>query len=106
MTTRIYYVTASADGEARLVRAASPAQAIRHVALDRYRCRVARQETIVEMLSAGDPVETAGEWPDDPGPTPGPVALSEPEPVPPLIWARGSMGEAIPDAQEPAAQEG
>jgi hypothetical protein len=60
--TRIYIVTA-ADGEARLVRAASPAQAIRHVARDRYRCHVAAQETLVTMLEAGDPVETAGEEP-------------------------------------------
>ena len=59
MNARIYYVTAE-DGEARLVRASSPASAIRHVARDRYRCRVAAQETIVEMVSAGDPVETAG----------------------------------------------
>lgn len=58
--TRIYYVTAE-DGEARLVRARSPAQAIRHVASDRYRVSVAAQETIVEMVSAGDPVETAGQ---------------------------------------------
>lgn len=59
--TRIYLVTAATDGEARLVRASSPAQAIRHVARERYRCNVAAQETLVEMLSAGDPVETAGE---------------------------------------------
>lgn len=58
--TRIYYVTAE-DGESRLVRASSPAQAIRHVARDRYRVSVAAQETIVEMVSAGDPVETAGQ---------------------------------------------
>ena len=59
--TRIYIVTAAEDGEARLVRAASPAQAIRHVARDRYKAHVAAQETLVEMLTAGDPVETAGE---------------------------------------------
>jgi hypothetical protein len=63
--TRIYYVTAE-DGEARLVRATSPAQAIRHVARDRYRVAVASQETIVEMVSAGDPVETAGDEPVGP----------------------------------------
>lgn len=58
--TRIYLVTAAADGEARLVRASTPAQAIRHVARDRYRCNVAAQETLVEMLSRGAKVETAG----------------------------------------------
>ena len=62
--TRIYLVTAT-DGEARLVRASTPAQAIRHVARERYRCNVAAQETLVEMLSAGDPVETAGEQQDE-----------------------------------------
>lgn len=59
--SRIYLVTAAEDGEARLVRAVSPAQAIRHVARDRYRAHVAAQETLVEMLTAGEPVETAGE---------------------------------------------
>lgn len=62
METRIYFVTAE-DGEQRLVRAASTAAAIGHVARERYTCAVASQETLVELLSAGDEVETAGEEP-------------------------------------------
>ena len=80
--TRIYVVTAD-DGEARLVRAASPAQAIRHVARARYRAHVAAQETLVEMLSAGDPVETAGDEPVAPAAgsaEPEPESKGEPEP--------------------------
>ncbi|MEI7446597.1 MAG: hypothetical protein WCK28_17035 [Burkholderiales bacterium] len=60
--TRIYLVTAD-DGEARLVRAVSPAQAIRHAARARYRANVAAQETLVDMLQAGEQVETAGAEP-------------------------------------------
>ena len=64
--TRVYLVTAADDGEARLVRAANPAQAIRHVARERYRANVASQDTLVDMLSAGEPVETAGAEPTEP----------------------------------------
>lgn len=63
--TRIYFVTAD-DGEQRLVRAATPAAAIRHAARGRYRANVAAQETLVELLTTGVKVETAGDEPATP----------------------------------------
>ena len=71
METRIYLVTdkAGADksgtGNARtgrfLVRAASQAQAVRHVVKARFACEVADQDVLVEALTAGLRVEVAGE---------------------------------------------
>ena len=55
MTTRIYAVTHIAGGQ-WLVRAASQAQAIRHVTREQYAASVAGQETIVEALMRGDKV--------------------------------------------------
>jgi hypothetical protein len=60
MSTRIYVVSDSTEaGGQHLVRAASPAAAIRHVVRERYKAAVAAQETIVELLTAGQRVEDA-----------------------------------------------
>lgn len=57
--TRIYVVFI--DHEKKLlVRAASPAQAIRHAART-YAARVADQDDLVQLLAAGAKVETAGD---------------------------------------------
>ncbi len=85
--TRIYYVTAD-DGEQRLVRAATEAAAIRHAARGRYRANVAAQETLVELLSDGVKVETAGEEPlADPGPANEPVTETETRAAPVVVPA-------------------
>lgn len=84
--TRIYYVTAD-DGEQRLVRAATPAAAIRHAARGRYRANVAAQETLVELLSAGAKVETAGD--ESLAPL---GVLADPGPADPFHRARDSEG--------------
>ena len=56
--TRIYTVI---DGEnQRLVRAASPAQAVRHVANNQFDVRVSTQTDLENLINAGVKVETAG----------------------------------------------
>lgn len=60
MSQRIYVVTNRDTPVQHLVRAASPAQAIRHVARAKFGCAVAGQETIVELLGEGVRVEDAG----------------------------------------------
>jgi len=61
MTTRIYHVTHSRTGKARLIRAASQAQAIRYAANTEFQIRVASQDDIIFGLSSGGiPVEDAG----------------------------------------------
>lgn len=59
MSKRIYLVTRGPGEPGRLVRAFSQAQAIRHVAASLYSATVAKQETIVAMMSAGGRVEDA-----------------------------------------------
>ena len=66
--SRIYAVSESVKtaegivaGSTALVRANNPAQAIRHVASDRFSARVASQEELVMLVSDGVVVETAGE---------------------------------------------
>lgn len=55
--TRIYLVVdTEPEGRQELVRAANPAAAIRHVVRSRYKAAVAAQETLVELLSAGQTV--------------------------------------------------
>lgn len=64
MTTRIYAVslTFSPPGApVRLVRAANPAQAMRHVARDTLAIKVASQDALVANIAAGVKVETAGD---------------------------------------------
>lgn len=63
-TTRIYFVSNAVSGDQYLVRAASPASAIRHVARATFGVAVAAQETIVELLTAGVTVEDAGAEPN------------------------------------------
>lgn len=58
--TRIYVVRDNEMGEAALVRAANPAQAIRHVVKNRFAVVVADQEALVRLLADGVEVETAG----------------------------------------------
>lgn len=63
MNVRIYHVADPKAGTERLIRASSPAQAVRHAA-SHMRANVAGQETIVDLLSRGANVETAGEQQD------------------------------------------
>lgn len=69
MAARIYLVVdTEPEGAQVLVRAATPAAAVRHVVRDRYRAAVAAQESIVELLTAGQKVLDAttaqGELPE------------------------------------------
>ena len=64
MATRIYVVRDTANESKRLVRAATPAQAIRHVVKGRFDVTVANQETLVFMLSNGTHVDDAATDPD------------------------------------------
>jgi hypothetical protein len=54
--TRIYLV-GSLDGSARLVRAATPHQAISHVAHSQFTVRVPTQDELVSAVSKGVTVE-------------------------------------------------
>lgn len=70
MSHRIYVVADTSEGgKQHLVRAANPASAIRHVVCDRYKAAVAAQETIVDLLTAGQTVADAttaqAELPED-----------------------------------------
>lgn len=60
MSTRIYVVTNGA-AEPRLVKASTPAQAIRHVTRPMYKAEVASQDALVAALTKGVKVETASE---------------------------------------------
>lgn len=62
--SRIYRVSNSVTAEEYLVRAHSQAQAIRHVVAEQFAARVAGQETIVEMLTAGGQVLDATRDPE------------------------------------------
>ena len=57
--TRIYKVAPAAEGGAsRLVRAAHPSHALRHVAADAFTVKVASQDDLVAALERGTKVET------------------------------------------------
>jgi hypothetical protein len=58
MSTRIYLVTNGAS-DPRLVRAGTPAQAIRHVTKPIYAAEVASQDQLVAWLGKGTKVEDA-----------------------------------------------
>lgn len=58
--SRIYKVEGPTPEQTRLVRAATPAQAIRHAVRSDYAATVAAQEDLVELLGRGVTVETAG----------------------------------------------
>lgn len=67
MSTRIYAVAlkfSPPDALVRLVRAANPAQALRHVARDTLIVKVAGQDELVFNTAAGVKVETAGDETD------------------------------------------
>ena len=56
---RIYKVEGPAPDQTRLVRAATPAQAIRHAVRSDYTATVAAQDDLVALLTAGVTVKTA-----------------------------------------------
>ena len=58
--TRIYKVEGPTLETTRLVRAATPAQAVRHAVRSDYTATVAAQQDLVELLGRGVVVETAG----------------------------------------------
>jgi hypothetical protein len=59
-TTRIYTVTGPAGSTPRLVRAANPSQAIRHVVVNQFSADPAGQDVLVKLVGEGAKVETAG----------------------------------------------
>lgn len=65
--SRIYTVAHNDTGNAYLVRAASQAQALAHVARSQYSTRVATQDDIVDAMRAGVAVEDAGKEPQPKG---------------------------------------
>lgn len=58
--TRIYLVRDNAYGDQRLIRAGTPAQAVRHAARSQFKVEVASQDDLVAAISAGVVVEEAG----------------------------------------------
>ena len=58
--TRIYLVRDIATGHQRLIRAGTPAQAVRHAARSQFNVEVASQDDLVAALSAGVSVEEHG----------------------------------------------
>ncbi len=56
--TRIY-VVAGGGGKDRLIRATSRAQAVRHVAAGVFKVKVASQDDLIRILTAGGSTETA-----------------------------------------------
>ena len=61
MSTRIYLVTDRESQAKRLIRASSQAQAVRHAAQSRYSVEVASQDDLVQLLDAGQAVESAAQ---------------------------------------------
>lgn len=59
MSTRIYLVTDRETHAKRLIRAGNQAQAIRHAAQSRFAIEVASQDDLVQLLDAGQKVESA-----------------------------------------------
>lgn len=70
MSNRIYLITDRDTQTRRLIRAANQAQAVRHAAQARFDIQVASQDTLVELLAAGQAVESAAQ-----------ATESEPEPA-------------------------
>ena len=58
MSRRIYVVHPKAGGQPRLVRAAHPSNALRHVAQAEYTVKVATQDDIVDLVGKGAKVES------------------------------------------------
>lgn len=67
MSTRIYVVSSksniASDKGHRLVKASTPAQALRHVASGLFDVEVASQDTLYKLAGNGIKVEIAGEEP-------------------------------------------
>lgn len=67
MSTRIYVVSSksniASDKGHRLVKASTPAQALRHVASGLFDVEVASQDALVKLAGNGTKVEIAGEEP-------------------------------------------
>jgi len=59
MSKRIY-LTTDQTGTERLTKATTPSQAVAHHARSTIQVRVASQEDLVQMISAGAKVEEAG----------------------------------------------
>ena len=62
-TTRIYQVKRDDGSKPRLVRASTPAQAVRHVIRNEYIADVASQDDLVALLGSGVTVEAASAEP-------------------------------------------
>lgn len=66
MSTRIYVVSSKSNTAAdRLVKAATPAQALRHVASGLFEVEVASQDALVKLAGSGIQVEVAGAEPKE-----------------------------------------
>lgn len=61
MSTRIYLVTDRESQAKRLIRASSQAQAVRHAVAKRFDAEVASQDDLVQLLDAGQAVESAAQ---------------------------------------------
>lgn len=59
MTTRIYKIDDKENGAVRLVEANSAAQALRHIAAERYEVTVATTKDVAAAMGDGVTVETA-----------------------------------------------
>lgn len=58
---RVYIVTEEGNERVRLVRASTPAQAIRHVVKSVFSANVASQDALIDALGKGETVENAAE---------------------------------------------
>jgi len=59
MNTRIYKINDKENGAVRLVEANSAAQALRHVAAERYEATTASPKDVAAAMANGTTVETA-----------------------------------------------
>jgi hypothetical protein len=59
--SRIYTIKGKADGAPRLVMAANPSQALRHVASAQYEVKAAGALEVADLMSGGAKVEKAGD---------------------------------------------
>lgn len=59
MSSRIYVVGAPGSNKKRLVKAASPWQAIKHAVKDKVQANVATTVEVAELMQAGVELETA-----------------------------------------------
>jgi hypothetical protein len=59
MADRIYLVSEDGNDKPKLVRANTPAQAIRHVVQDKFKAAVPSQDELVNALKSGAIVEDA-----------------------------------------------